>query len=323
MLSTGTIVTYSPAFTLVPTRECFNHCQYCHFRTAVGADPWLSLEQAEAQLLALDSDRVCELLILCGEVHPASPRRSDWIERIQALCQLALTHGFLPHTNAGILSQAEFAQLQTVNVSMGLMLEQVTPALMTTVHRHAPSKNPQTRLTQLEWAGQQHIPFTTGLLIGLGETPEDWHETLVTIAQVQARWGHIQEVIIQPFSPSPQFPTELPGVSPEQLLAAVTLARRLLPESIAIQIPPNLIETPDLLRACLDAGARDLGGIGPVDVINPDYPHDQLEQLRSHLADWGYQLQPRLPIYPAYDHWLSPTLQEPVQRWRSRFASDL
>lgn len=142
--------------------------------------------------------QVTEILILSGEVHPRHPRRSLWFQRIFNLCQLALSLGFLPHTNVGPLSEEEMASLKTVNVSMGLMLEQVTPKLLETVHRHAPSKQPERRLLQLELAGKLGIPFTTGVLLGIGETPLDWCNSLREIARIHSRWGHIQEVILQP-----------------------------------------------------------------------------------------------------------------------------
>ena len=142
-------ITYSPAYTLVPTYECFNHCSYCNFRVQPGGDDWLQLAQARSQLDRLDA---IEILILSGEVHPDSPRRRSWIERIYALCQLAIDQGFLPHTNAGPLGFEEMTRLKRVNVSMGLMLEQLTPRLLDTVHRHAPSKRPEIRLQQLLWA---------------------------------------------------------------------------------------------------------------------------------------------------------------------------
>ncbi len=176
------IVTYSPAYTLVPTYECFNRCTYCNFRVDPGQSPWLTLAVAQQQLEKLHSQGICEILVLSGEVHPRSPKRESWFGRIYDICQLALSMGFLPHTNAGPLSFAEMEKLKQVNVSMGLMLEQLTPKLLQTVHRQAPSKVPSLRLQQLEWAGELRIPFTTGLLLGIGETSADWWETLEAIA---------------------------------------------------------------------------------------------------------------------------------------------
>ncbi|NJO70750.1 MAG: 7,8-didemethyl-8-hydroxy-5-deazariboflavin synthase subunit CofG, partial [Oscillatoriales cyanobacterium RM1_1_9] len=276
-------ITYSPAYTLVPTYECFNRCSYCNFRIDVGQGMPLSLVKAEQILRSLPDQKVIEILILSGEIHPQSPQRQAWFQGIYLLCQLALSLGFLPHTNVGPLSFEEMAQLKLVNVSMGLMLEQMTPELLKTVHRHAPSKVPELRRQQLEWAGELQIPFTTGLLLGIGETEADWRETLETIAMVQQRWGHIQEVILQPHSPGSRQSWPESGFERQRLPDVIAMARNLLPETITIQIPPNLMTSTDLLLACLEAGARDLGGIGPWDEVNPDYPHADHHTLEDML----------------------------------------
>ena len=369
-VSESRTVTYSSAYTLVPTFECFNRCTYCNFRAEPGKSPWLTLAEAETKLRQLQLLGICEILILSGEVHPRSSRRSEWFQRIYDLCKLALSLGFLPHTNAGPLSFAEMRSLKLVNVSMGLMLEQLTPQLLQTVHRQAPSKLPEVRLQQLEWAGELQIPFTTGLLLGIGETQQDWWETLEAITQLHSCYGHIQEVILQPHSPGTQQTWEAPAFNPHQLPEVIATARQILPSTITLQIPPNLvIDTPKTgtgalpnfseevvkrpnskedqaksvlqlssssvlsskptnfqrcheksearsLLACLEAGARDLGGIGPKDEVNPDYPHPHAQELREILEPAGWQLVPRLPIYPQYDCWLTPRLQDEVERWR-------
>lgn len=311
-------VTYSPAYTLVPTYECFNRCSYCNFRREPGQDAWLSLSVAQQQLLALKQQGIIEILILSGEVHPRSPRRVAWLDHIYRLCELALSLGFLPHTNVGPLSLEEMHQLKTVNVSMGLMLEQLTPRLLKTVHRHAPSKMPEARLQQLVWAGELGIPFTTGLLLGIGETEAERVESLSAIAQIAQQWGHIQEVILQPYSPGQSEDWQSSPFVMEQLPEFVAIARQILPPTVAIQVPPNLIQHPAHLLACLEAGARDLGGIGPHDEVNPDYPHPVLTKLNQHLAAAGWTLVPRLPVYPQYIDWLSPSLKEQIKRWEHR-----
>jgi 7,8-didemethyl-8-hydroxy-5-deazariboflavin synthase len=310
-------ITYSPAYTIVPTYECFNRCTYCNFRVDPGSDRWLTLAEAENRLRPLQSQGIIEILILSGEVHPNSPRRSDWLQQIYSLCQLALSLGFLPHTNAGPLSFAEMAQLKTVNVSMGLMLEQITPDLLQGVHRHAPSKVPALRLQQLEWAGELRIPFTTGLLLGIGETEQDWRDTLTAIAQIHQRWGHIQEVILQPHQPGQSQIWTGAAFDPVQLPEVVAIARQILPDCITLQIPPNLVTETTLLN-CIAAGARDIGGIGPKDEVNPDYPHPGDRTLEMQLDRAGWQLVPRLPIYSQYDVWLALPLQSLVAQWRTR-----
>lgn len=310
------IVTYSPAYTLVPTYECFNRCTYCNFRTDPGESVWITRKTAETLLKGLQNSGVCEILILSGEVHPHSSRREAWFKLIYDLCKLALAMGFLPHTNVGPLSWEEMQQLKTVNVSMGLMLEQVTPQLLRTVHRQAPSKVPQIRLQQLEWAGKLQIPFTTGLLLGIGETQANWRETLEAIAQLHQQYNHIQEVILQPHSPGSQQSFEAPAFDLHQLPEVIALARQILPSEITIQIPPNLVKDSQWLLACLEAGARDLGGISPLDEVNPDYPHLQAQKLLEILEPAGWELVPRKPVYPQYYDWLTPQLQNSVQQWQ-------
>ncbi|MBE9038211.1 7,8-didemethyl-8-hydroxy-5-deazariboflavin synthase subunit CofG [aff. Roholtiella sp. LEGE 12411] len=309
------IVTYSPAYTIVPTYECFNRCTYCNFRTEPGKSPWMSLSAAESILKQLQTQNICEILILSGEVHPHSPKRQAWFQRIYDLCELALSMKFLPHTNAGPLSFWEMQKLKRVNVSMGLMLEQLTPQLLNTVHRYAPSKLPAVRLQQLQWAGELQIPFTTGLLLGIGETEDDWWETLAAISNLHRSYHHIQEVILQPHSPGNQQTFDAPSFDPYQLPEVITKARHILPPDITIQIPPNLVKDKQWLLACIEAGARDLGGIGPKDEVNPDYPHIQEQALRAILQSAGWELVPRSPIYPQFHGWLSGELQTALRRW--------
>ena len=306
-------ITYSRAYTIVPTYECFNHCSYCNFRVAPGHDRWMEIDRATQILTDLQGTGICEILILSGEVHPHSSRRQAWFDRIYNLCQLALDLGFLPHSNVGPLSYVEMENLAQVNVSMGLMLESIDPALLAGVHRHAPSKVPTTRLEQLDWAGKLKIPFTTGLLLGIGESEQSWETSLRSISDIHAQWGHIQEVILQPYSPGSQESFGGLGFEIAKLPSVIELARQILPVDITIQIPPNLIPNSDLLLACLAAGARDLGGIVPKDEVNPDYDHLQLSELTKLLAIAGWELSPRLPVYPAYESNLSKSLQAHIQ----------
>lgn len=313
-------VTYSPAYTIVPTYECFNRCTYCNFRTNPGNDTWLSLSAAEDIFKRLKTQNVCEILILSGEVHPNSSRREKWFNLIYELCNLALSMGFLPHTNAGILSFEEMKKLKQVNVSMGLMLEQLTPNLLQTVHKHAPSKVPELRLQQLQWAGELKIPFTTGLLLGIGETLQDCWDTLAAISLYHHKYKHIQEVILQPHSPGTQQSFDFPPFNPHHLPEVIAKARQILPADITIQIPPNLVKDEQWLLACIEAGARDLGGISPKDEVNPDYPHIQEDELREMLEPGGWNLVTRLPVYPQFDRWLMGDLVAGVERWRKEFG---
>ncbi|TRU16446.1 MAG: 7,8-didemethyl-8-hydroxy-5-deazariboflavin synthase subunit CofG [Microcystis aeruginosa Ma_QC_B_20070730_S2] len=291
------IVTYSPSHTLVPTYECFNRCSYCNFRRDLGTDGWLSLQKAKEILTALQGSEITEILILSGEVHPLAANRELWFRHIYNLAALALNMGFYPHTNAGVLTFAEMEKLKNVNLSMGIMLEQMTVTLLDTVHRHAPSKVPSLRLEQLQWAGELGIPFTTGLLLGIGETECDRLVTLETIATIHQRWGHIQEVILQPYNPGKREQWQNNPFDLQKLPDLVRQAREILPPDIVIQIPPNLVPDHLFLLDCLAAGARDLGGIGLIDEVNPDYLHLHPDKLKEFLAVYGWELKPRLPVY--------------------------
>ncbi len=308
----NSVITYSPAYTIVPTYECFNRCSYCNFRAEPNTGATLSHSDALNQLQKLNKDFVSEILVLSGEVHPASEKRMEWFTKIYKICELTLSLDFLPHTNVGLLSWQEMKQLKQVNVSMGMMLEQLNSKFMNTVHKYAPSKKPELRLQQLEWAGKLKIPFTTGLLLGIGETQSDIKESLEAIANIQRRWGHIQEVILQPHSVGSQQELNISSFDPEQLPEIIALAKKILLDEITIQIPPNLVAEPNFLLECFNAGATDLGGISPIDEVNPDYPHPTYESLSKILQPAGWSLQPRLPVYPKYYSWLSSTLQKAV-----------
>lgn len=306
-------ITYSPAYTVVPTYECFNRCSYCNFRKDIGSGFTLTIAEAKNNIEQLSAPKVCEILILSGEVPPNSTLRNQWLARILAMCQLALARDFLPHSNVGILKWSEMQQLKEVNVSLGLMLEQITPRLLKTVHQNAPSKVPELRIQQLEWAGQLQIPFTTGLLLGIGETKHERLGTLRAISQIQKCWGHIQEVILQPHSQGTRQSYHNSNFALSELPEFVAIARAILPDTVTIQVPPNLITEPNILLKCLEAGARDLGGISPLDEVNPDYVHPTYASLKQILEPAGWQLIPRLPVYSQYYSWLSAALQQKVK----------
>ncbi len=302
------VVTWSPSLTLVPARACFNACGYCSFRLPVAPDDPLAggiAPEAAASLLRQRPEAL-EVLLLSGEVAPESPARPRWFGRLRHLCQLALTHGRLPHTNAGPLSRREMALLGRLNGSMGLMLEGLGPAY-DALHQRAPSKRLACRLEQLEQAGRLGIPFTTGLLLGLGETGADRRAALELLAQLQRRWGHLQEVILQPWRPAR--PQVLDAATVADLLETIAAARALLPAEVHLQLPANLWPAAALVAA-LEAGIDDLGGIDLDDVINPSYSQPRIGQLAATLAAAGYQLRPRLCVHRAWFGFLPPALRQ-------------
>jgi FO synthase subunit 1 len=217
----------------------------------------------------------------------------------------------LPHCNLGVLTRDDLKELKDVNVSMGLMLE--TTAELE-AHSHSPGKDPAARLQMIEEAGELKIPFTTGLLIGIGESEEDRIHSLEAIRAVHERYKHIQEVILQPFLPKPA--TAMENANSPQFDAmkeTVRAARSILPEEIAIQVPPNLTSPKELI----ELGASDLGGISErtIDYINPEAPWPTEEELRTRIAP--YELRERLPIYPRYikKGWYSDELKPLIERY--------
>jgi FO synthase subunit 1 len=212
------------------------------------------------------------------------------------------------------------AALARLNPSMGLMFEGVGPAY-DALHRRAPSKTLTIRLAQLEQAGRLGVPFTTGLLLGVGETMDQRAEALKLLAALQCRWGHIQEVILQPWRPDGQAARPLNPAEQGELLEVIALARDVLPEEVHLQTPPNLWPL-EQLPAALEAGINDLGGIDTVDVINPAYPQPAPELLRQCLEPLGWHLQPRICVHRHWWPWLPADLRRRVEHRASLLASD-
>jgi FO synthase len=219
------------------------------------------------------------------------------------MCDLILRETrLLPHPNPGLLSAEWISRLAAVSPSMGLMLETTNAALLApgAAHDNAPDKVPAKRLRTIAEAGKLGVPFTTGLLIGIGESPQDRVDTLLAIRALHERYGHIQEVIVQNFRVKPTIPmAHWPEPSHGEMLRTVAVARLLLPD-VNIQAPPNL--SAPYYDDLMDAGINDWGGISPLtpDFINPERPWPHLEQLRLRTQAKGFVLQQRLPVYPEF-----------------------
>jgi FO synthase len=216
---------------------------------------------------------------------------------------VTIENGMLPHTNAGILTQEEMARLRPSNASMGLMLETTSRRLRGKgmPHFHAPDKEPATRIRMHEEAGELRIPFTSGMLLGIGENDAERVDTLFTIRDLSLRYGHIQEAIIQPFHPKPD--TKMAGVaalSDDGVVGWVAMARLILPPDVHVQAPPNLGS--GMLPKLLAAGVDDWGGVSPVtiDFINPEAPWPKLRRLREATEEAGFELYERGPVYPEW-----------------------
>ncbi len=286
------------------TNVCRNKCAYCGFRRDAGSNEayLLGPEEVKSILQHGRETGASEALFTFGEQPEAIPEfgerlrklgYSRSIDYLYDLCKLALENDLLPHSNPGIMSYDEIKKLKSVNASMGLMLE--TTATLN-AHRHSPGKEPELRLKTIENAGKLRIPFTTGLLIGIGEDWEDRIESLLAIRELQNRYNNIQEVIIQNFVPKPG--TDMcsnPAPDYETMKRTVALARAVLQPEIAIQVPPNIFP-----HSMVKYGASDFGGISSatVDHINPEAPWPGIKELQN-LAS-GIRLRERLPIYPRF-----------------------
>jgi FO synthase len=319
-------VTFSRNYTLSLSRTCRCYCKYCAFATHRAH--LYAPEEVERLLDDAVRRGAKELLVLTGEkpeVHPEVARRlreyghDDFTSYVAWACERALERGMLPHTNIGVCSREELARLREVTASQGLMLESVNPDLV--VHQGSPSKHPEARLRMLREAGELRIPFTSGILVGIGETPDERLAALEALAEVQREHGHLQEVILQNFVPHPRYygaepaqiadeaqrsgasgtPLELPAwatpIALDDMRALVRECRRLMPD-VGVQIPPNLS---DWWLPLVEEGATDLGGLSANgDHISPEHPFPSVHRMRKRLAPRGYALTERLCVYPQY-----------------------
>ena len=308
------VITYSRKVFLPLTNLCRDYCGYCTFRRDPGEPGAHTMTPEEVLAVARAGEKMgcTEALFSLGDkpelLFPEMRNTlrhlgyKSTLHYLEAMCELVLREtSLLPHPNPGLLSSEWIARLAAVSPSMGLMLESTNSLLAPgAAHDNAPDKVPAKRLRTIEDAGRQKVPFTTGLLIGIGESTEDRVDTLFAIRDLQDRYGHIQEVIVQNFRAKPTIPmAHVPEPSQGEMLRAVAVARLLMP-NVNIQAPPNL--NAPYYEELLDAGINDWGGISPLtpDYINPEKPWPHLEQLRSRTASAGYKLRQRLPVYPEF-----------------------
>ncbi len=318
-------VTYSRNIFVPVTHQCRNRCGYCGF---VSDDPnsWITPEGFSEILTKAKNTKSNEILITLGEKPEekyesakkflTSINLSSTVEYVKYLCNITLEEKLLPHSNLGVLSFEELNILKEYNASLGLMLETSSSRLLNKNQPHflSPGKNPETRLEVIENAGKLKIPFTTGLLIGIGETWEERIDSLLKLREISKKYRHIQEVIIQNFNPQPNTPMEKhPPPSAEEFLLSISLSRLILPPEVSIQIPPNLNR--NRIVTSLKYGANDLGGISPVsiDYINPEMEWHNESQLKTLLKKESYVLQKRLPVYPQYEKYLNSRIREIIE----------
>ncbi len=334
-------ITFSRNYTLSLSRTCRCYCKYCAFATHQAHI--YSPEEVDAQLEQAVRRNAKELLILTGEMPEVNPLvaerlagwgHEDFTSYVAWACERALGRGLLPHTNIGVLGREDQLRLREVTASQGLMLESISERLMDTVHAGSPTKHPAVRLEAIELAGELRIPFTSGILVGVGESEAERFASLDALAEAHSRYGHIQEVILQNFVPHPDYygrePAEIADrasrerwsapdcvegsevanrdsaqeppewanpISLDDIRSLVRYTAEVMPD-VGIQIPPNLSDW--WIELATD-GATDLGGLSANgDHISPEHPFPSPKQVRSALRDRGMALSERLCVYPQY-----------------------
>ncbi len=316
------VVTFSPKVFVPLTRLCRDRCRYCTFVTVpgrlaqAGEQPFLSPEEVLTIARAGAAAGCLEALFTLGD-RPEDrwPVAGQWLaargyastlEYVRAMAVLVLEEtGLLPHLNPGVLSWAELTRLKPVAPSMGMMLETTSTRLFTEpsgAHFGSPDKDPAVRLRVLEDAGRASVPFTTGLLVGIGEDVAERADSLLALRATARRHGHVQEVIVQNFrAKDGTAMAATADLDPEEYLATVATARVVLGAGVRLQVPPNLSDPGELGRL-LAAGVDDWGGVSPVtpDHVNPERPWPELDELRAASAAAGFELRARLTVHPRY-----------------------
>ena len=305
------MLTYSASYTVDVTYRCAKRCGYCEYRRDEGGlVPWETIDAQLAEAARLGGR---EVLVMSGEqvwLLPdlGLPSEEAFVDRVIEICRRAMRLGLLPHVNVGLLAYDSLARLKPFSPSMGLMLETGSDDLR--AHAFGGGKRVADRMRHIDDAGRLRIPFTTGVLVGIGESRDDRVRALHLIAESHTRFGHVQEVIVQNFVPKAGTAlADLPGATLSDMEDAVRTARSLLPESVTVQVPPNLLL--DGWVSLVDAGARDLGGVSANgDSVSPSLPWEPVQRMRDKAGSIGFALHERLPVYPQVDADLQPAADE-------------
>ncbi|MCP8321887.1 MAG: 7,8-didemethyl-8-hydroxy-5-deazariboflavin synthase CofG, partial [archaeon] len=311
----GKRITYSRKIFIPLTNICRNRCGYCGFRKEPDDNDAEIMKPSKVLSFAKAGSKAhcTEALFTLGEKPEQRYQEvseelkrlgyNSTLEYLRDMCEIVIKKtGLLPHSNPGVMEKSELADLKEVNASMGLMLENVSNRLCDKggPHEFSPGKRPELRLATIENAGQLKIPFTTGLLIGIGELPDEIIDSLYAIKEINEKYGHIQEIIIQNFRAKPKTPMEShPEPNVKDIAKTIALARLIFLGKMNIQAPPNLSNE---YGAYLSAGINDWGGISPVtkDFVNPEAPWPEIKALKRITEQKGFELKARLPVYPEF-----------------------
>lgn len=320
----GRTVTYSRKVFIPLTTLCRDRCTYCTFAKPPGAGG-LYLEPEEVLAVAQAGERrhCTEALFTLGD-RPEDrwPQARSFLEAHghattlgyvgEMSARVSAETSLFPHANPGVMSEEEIAALRPANLSMGLMLENISPRLLEPgmPHHDCPDKDPGVRIATIEAAGRRRVPFTSGILVGIGETNAEIVDSLLALAGLHRTWGHLQEVIVQNFRAKADTPMRRHAEPiPAWFARVVAVARWLLGPEMNLQVPPNLTER---FETYLEAGINDWGGVSPltIDWVNPEAPWPHLDELRRRTEAAGYELMPRLAVYPEYlnERWIDPGL---------------
>jgi len=309
------IITYSRKVFIPLTNLCRDYCSYCTYRRDPGQPGAHTMSPDQVLEVARQGEKLgcTEALFSLGDKpEVAFPEMRDLLRKrgyrstlhyLEAMCDLVLREtSLLPHSNPGLMSAAWIERLRATNPSLGLMLETTSARLLQrgSAHDNAPDKVPALRLKTIEDAGKLGVPFTTGILIGIGETHDERVDSLLAIQRLHQRYGQVQEVIIQNFRAKPEIPmANSPEPSTDELLRTIAVARLLL-RDMNIQVPPNLTDVH--YERLLQGGIDDWGGVSPLtpDYINPERPWPHLLELQRRTEAAGQQLRQRLPVYPEF-----------------------
>ncbi len=322
----GNFVSFSKKVFFNLVNLCKDTCSYCTYKAEPNESKLSMLSKNDVkQLLSLAKKYNCvEALFVTGEnpeLKYQEARRwlktngfSSTAEYLIHVSELALSKGLFPHTNAGNLTKEQMRELQKTNPSMGLMLENVSERLTQKGMPHylAPSKKPKARLQVLQNAGELGLPMTTGLLVGIGETPYEIIESIFAIKNLNDKYSNIQEVILQNFHPKPDtLMNNFPSAEENYFKIVVALTRIILPE-MNIQIPPNL--SPKSYQSFLSVGINDWGGVSPLtpDYVNPEFSWPEIKKIEENSKKAGFKLRCRFPVYPEFFSFLNSELKEKI-----------
>ncbi|MBT3475730.1 7,8-didemethyl-8-hydroxy-5-deazariboflavin synthase CofG [bacterium] len=310
----GTLISFSKNFFIPLTQLCRDKCSYCTFKYEPGEGELFYSPEKVLEAAKKSAELGCtEMLFVSGDkpelVYDVYRKELNKMgydstsDYMIAMSEICLEEGIFPHSNLGIAKPEELKRFKNSNPSMGLMLESISERLMEPgeAHYRCPDKYPRARIKTISDAGKLNIPWTSGILIGIGETWEERVDSIFELKRISDEFGHIQEIIIQNFSPKPGIKMEGSPVPTDlDMIKTVAMAKILMGKDVNIQVPPNLNAKTYTLH--IFSGVNDLGGVSPltIDYVNPESPWPQLDIMKKNISEFGFTLRERLPVYPEY-----------------------